>query len=66
MYFEASRHSREWSRSLNNDGHYKISYTDPRFYRDPVVIGPRDGDIAPLFLDKIISDANELREIYKT
>ena len=43
----------------------KISCTDTQFYRDPVVISPIDGHAATLFLDKIISDANELREMLK-
>ena len=45
---------------------YKITCTDPRFYRDPVIIAPSDGeDVASIFLDKIINDANELREMLK-
>ena len=44
---------------------YKINCTDPRFYRDPVII-TRDKDdksIAEQFLDKIMHDAREIREM---
>ena len=47
---------------------YKISCTDPDFYRDPVLIGPdaagegRRG-VADEFLDSILHDAQELRKI---
>ena len=47
---------------------YKISCTDPDFYRDPVLIGPdaagegRRG-VAEEFLDSILHDAQELRKI---
>ena len=43
---------------------YKISCTDPNFYRDPVIITPHDGEnVAERFLDRILHDARELREM---
>ena len=45
---------------------YKISCTDPRFYRPPVVITPdvRSGkSVAERFLDEIQHDARELRKM---
>ena len=44
---------------------YKISCTDPRFYRDPVIfIREEDGkSITEQFLDSILQDARDLREI---
>jgi hypothetical protein len=47
---------------------YKISCTDPKFYREPVLIGPdaagegRRG-VAEEFLDSILHDAREIRKI---
>ena len=49
---------------------HKISCTDPRFYREPVIITPDNSgkSIAERFLDSILHDARELREMlmYKT
>ena len=45
---------------------YKISCTDPAFYRDPVIITHHDGEnIAERFLDSILHDARELREMLR-
>ena len=54
---------------INNHVHcgaaYKISCTDPRFYRDPMLITrEKDGQsIAEQFLDNILHDAREIREM---
>ena len=43
---------------------YKISCTDPNFYRDPVIITHHDGEnVAERFLARILHDARELREM---
>ena len=43
---------------------YKISCTDPAFYRDPVVITHHHGkDVVEKFLDYILHDARELRKM---
>ena len=45
---------------------YKISCTDPAFYRDPVIITHHDGEnVAERFLDSILHDARELREMLR-
>ena len=46
---------------------YKISCTDPRFYREPVIITrERDGkSITEQFLDSILADAREIREMLR-
>ena len=44
---------------------YKISCSDPRFYRDPVIIMPDNSgkSVAEQFLDAILEDARDIREI---
>ena len=44
---------------------YKISCTDPRFYRDPVIITPDNSgkNVAERFLDAILEDAKDIREM---
>ena len=46
---------------------YKISCVDPRFYRDPVIITQDNSgtSIAERFLDRILHDAHEIREMLK-
>ena len=45
---------------------YKISCTDPAFYRDPVVLSHREGkNVAERFLDSILHDAREIREMLR-
>ena len=47
---------------------YKITSTDPQFYRDPVIITHQTNDgksVAEKFLDNILHDARELREMLK-
>ena len=47
---------------------YKISCTDPRFYRDPVIITHDNNSaksVAERFLDSILHDAREIREMLK-
>ena len=46
---------------------YKINCSDPRFYRNPVIITREvDGkSIIEQFLDSILQDAKEIREIYR-
>ena len=52
------------------DAAYKISCTDSRFYRDPAIITHDNSgkSVAERFLDSILSDAREIREMlrYKT
>ena len=44
---------------------YKISCTDPRFYRDPIIITREKDDksITEQFLDNILHDAREIRKM---
>ena len=47
---------------------YKITSTDPQFYRDPVIITHQTDDgksVAEKFLDSILHDARELREMLR-
>lgn len=46
---------------------YKISCTDPQFYRDPVIITHHEGEnnVAERFLDSILHDAREIREMLR-
>ena len=47
---------------------YKITCTDPQFYRDPVIITHQNTDgksVAERFLDNILHDAREIREMLK-
>jgi hypothetical protein len=45
---------------------YKISCTDSAFYRDPVVLSHREGEnVAERFLDSILHDAREIREMLR-
>ena len=47
-------------------GAYKISCTDPVFYRDPVIISHHKGkNVAERFLDSILHDAREIREMLR-
>ena len=47
-------------------GAYKISCTDPAFYRDPVIISHHKGkNVAERFLDSILHDAREIREMLR-
>ena len=44
---------------------YAVQSTDPRFYREPVIITPDNNgkSVAERFLDAIIQDAEELRKM---